>query len=456
MKPKILTDIENKIDKDSIINDLTTGGADKVASAETIKTLNTNKSNKINPTTFTGNLLSIDGDDYQCYHIDSLDSITNYPPNATPTAFVEFIPIHSIRKKLRWSSYGSSKKIYECEYTPSIQSLFTEWRDITTRQDLIDNDLIKATASKALYVATTGSDTTGDGTSAKPFATIQRALDNVPKNLGGNTYIINVSSGTYAGFSINSFYNGDLKIKGGNAQSEASLYNINTDITISHCDLRRLDLNTFNVTGFIVAQRSSCVILDAITITNLNKNAMGVIAQYESTVNLMRCIVSNRQYGVVAELGSYVSVWSTSGNGNDIALFAGGTSGTSSIITLNESTITGTTRFAQTYGGVIIENGVPIGSASRSHEHDYINASNGNEATISQGYAYTGGSLYINYRGATNPITDYHFCDGKQTTNANVRAKNFFAGSIPVPTIQSGSSVPSTYIGDNSLYGVHS
>ncbi len=42
-KPKILTDIENKIDKDSIINNLTTGGADKVASAETVKTLNNSK-----------------------------------------------------------------------------------------------------------------------------------------------------------------------------------------------------------------------------------------------------------------------------------------------------------------------------------------------------------------------------------------------------------------------------
>lgn len=48
-KPKILTEIENienKVDKNSIINDLTIGGIDKVASAETVKMLNNNKADK--------------------------------------------------------------------------------------------------------------------------------------------------------------------------------------------------------------------------------------------------------------------------------------------------------------------------------------------------------------------------------------------------------------------------
>ncbi len=45
-KPKLLTDIENKINKDSIVNDITTGGADKVASAETVKILNNCKADK--------------------------------------------------------------------------------------------------------------------------------------------------------------------------------------------------------------------------------------------------------------------------------------------------------------------------------------------------------------------------------------------------------------------------
>ncbi|GEM_PF-5793340 len=45
MRPKVLIDIkniENKIDKISIVDDLITGGSDKVSSAETVKVLNAN------------------------------------------------------------------------------------------------------------------------------------------------------------------------------------------------------------------------------------------------------------------------------------------------------------------------------------------------------------------------------------------------------------------------------
>lgn len=56
MKPKVLVEIENinnKIDKDYIVNDLTTGGIYKVASAETVKLLDLNKVDKESPN-FTG------------------------------------------------------------------------------------------------------------------------------------------------------------------------------------------------------------------------------------------------------------------------------------------------------------------------------------------------------------------------------------------------------------------
>ncbi len=56
-KPKILIDIEHKIDKDSIVDDLLTGGADKVASAETVKTLDNNKADKIIGGEFIGDIL---------------------------------------------------------------------------------------------------------------------------------------------------------------------------------------------------------------------------------------------------------------------------------------------------------------------------------------------------------------------------------------------------------------
>ncbi len=49
---------------------------------------------------------------------------------------------------------------------------------------------------KHLYVATTGSDVTGDGSQANPYRTIQHAVDQVPKILV-NTWIIHVADGVY-------------------------------------------------------------------------------------------------------------------------------------------------------------------------------------------------------------------------------------------------------------------
>ena len=48
-----------------------------------------------------------------------------------------------------------------------------------------------------LYVATTGSDTTGDGTSAKPFKTIQHAIDILPNDFDTHSVMITVASGIY-------------------------------------------------------------------------------------------------------------------------------------------------------------------------------------------------------------------------------------------------------------------
>lgn len=47
------------------------------------------------------------------------------------------------------------------------------------------------------YVATTGSDITGNGTQEKPYKTINKAIDSIPKNLNGHTCTIKVAVGTY-------------------------------------------------------------------------------------------------------------------------------------------------------------------------------------------------------------------------------------------------------------------
>ena len=49
-----------------------------------------------------------------------------------------------------------------------------------------------------VYVSTSGNDASGDGSESYPFKTIKRAVDSLPKNIGGRTITINVAGGTYA------------------------------------------------------------------------------------------------------------------------------------------------------------------------------------------------------------------------------------------------------------------
>jgi len=61
---------------------------------------------------------------------------------------------------------------------------------------------------------------------------------------------------------------------------------------------------------------------------------------------------------------------------------------------------------------------------------DYLNLYSTNECIISSGFAGAGGSgtLYVNYRGATSPITEYKFCNGMgEGSLSQVTASTFFA-----------------------------
>lgn len=75
---------------------------------------------------------------------------------------------------------------------------------------------VAAFPSNTVYVGPTGNDTTGDGTSAAPYASLAKALSMIPKDLGGKTIKVSIASGTYAEAapSIDGFYGGTLEIEG--------------------------------------------------------------------------------------------------------------------------------------------------------------------------------------------------------------------------------------------------
>lgn len=54
------------------------------------------------------------------------------------------------------------------------------------------------------YVSTSGDDTTGQGTSVRPYKTIQKAIDSLPdSNTKGVNYTLDIAAGTYEGFTLN-------------------------------------------------------------------------------------------------------------------------------------------------------------------------------------------------------------------------------------------------------------
>lgn len=102
--------------------------------------------------------------------------------------------------------------------------------------------------------------------------------------------------------------------------------------------------------------------------------------------------------------------------------------------------------------GVTIGASVGVVSANLS---GYVNVSNGNEMTLANGFA--GGSLYLNYRGASAGITEVRICNGLSTgALANVTCGAINATSVTAPFfVGVASNVTISYNnGSNSAYQV--
>lgn len=122
--------------------------------------------------------------------------------------------------------------------------------DINENADTIDLAIGKITpldADMTVYVATTGSDTTGDGTSSKPYKTITYALSQVPKDLGGYTATVNIADGTYnESVNITGYTGGYLYLKRNGAQELNNLCNI-ISISVQYCS--NVSVTGFNLTN---------------------------------------------------------------------------------------------------------------------------------------------------------------------------------------------------------------
>lgn len=78
---------------------------------------------------------------------------------------------------------------------------------------LFDQKAYTLTANTTVYVSPAGSDVTGEGTQAAPYATIKKAIDELPLCLGGYTATIDIAEGVYEeAVVLNGFYGGRVKL----------------------------------------------------------------------------------------------------------------------------------------------------------------------------------------------------------------------------------------------------
>ena len=219
---------------------------------------------------------------------------------------------------------------------------------------LFDQKAYCLTSNVTVFVATTGSDQTGDGSSAAPYATIQKAVNSIPKWLDGYTATIDIADGTYEGrVTIEGFHGGTLVlgIAGRTVTVRGITVNASTFVKINVSNIVR----SANVVGslFVVSGGSLVQVSNRFSIDALNAAVTGVVVETGSTLvvtNEAIFIVHNCGYNAVyASGGSRVSFSGIAGSGNSVGLRVE----TGAVISFLSRSLAGTTENVTASGGRI-------------------------------------------------------------------------------------------------------
>ncbi|WP_124065985.1 hypothetical protein [Clostridium sp. E02] len=141
----------------------------------------------------------------------------------------------------------------------------------------LDSDLQKQSlhSNVTYYVATTGSDTTGNGSELNPFRTIQHAIDVLPKDLGGYDANITVFNGTYdEDVVINGYCNGYISLKSTKINEISSV-----------C----------SVSSFLIVYCSSLVVINGFDITTITRHGIEAKISKFVIIYFCRCVGSNNK-----------------------------------------------------------------------------------------------------------------------------------------------------------------
>lgn len=196
---------------------------------------------------------------------------------------------------------------------------------------LFDQKAYTLTEDVILYVSTAGNDVTGDGTSGAPFATIQKAIDSLPKWLDGHMASIDIKAGTYnERVVVDGFQGGILVIGDANKTAvvrgvqvtASSLVRLNVDITRN---------TTVGGTPLNVRLGSRVQLGRDSVINAASASVSGIVVESGSELSALvdifgymtKTTVSNcGYYAIYATGGSRVALGEIAGSNNGTGLYA--------------------------------------------------------------------------------------------------------------------------------------
>lgn len=204
---------------------------------------------------------------------------------------------------------------------------------IGTPQDaaLFDNKAYTMTESATVYVkGSIGNDDTGDGSEGNPFATIQRAINEIPKCLGGFHVTVDIEEGTYPErVMIDGFYGGRLSL--GIADRPVTI----NGLSVLSSSVIRVNISnivaTVRDTMFYIGAGSNVLILSPMTLDGASVATNGISIEQNSTLTAISAAVTvdncltNAVLALTGGKATFGSIEGTNAAGTAIRADAGST-----------------------------------------------------------------------------------------------------------------------------------
>lgn len=223
---------------------------------------------------------------------------------------------------------------------------------------LFDQKAYTLTANTVVYVSKSGSDIGGKGTAEEPYATIQKAVDSLPKWLDGYIATIAIAAGTYEErVELDGFQGGvvELGVVGTSVTvrsvmiNASSVVRLNVNITYS---------SSLSGSPLVLLNGSNVQFGDEYTINGSSASVSGIMVESGSVLSavvdlfgyMTKITISNcKNFAIYATAGSRVALGEIAGSGNGTGLYAAD----GATISYSSRTMTATTANVTVTGGRI-------------------------------------------------------------------------------------------------------